>query len=49
MWAFTKQGSDFVAKFPLTLSEEDNKKLNNILEALDDQDDIQEVYSNITS
>ena len=49
MWAFNKQGSDFIARFPLNISEEDNNKLNNILEALDEQDDIQEVYSNISS
>ncbi|MEK9175557.1 MAG: YebC/PmpR family DNA-binding transcriptional regulator [Patescibacteria group bacterium] len=49
MWAFDKQRMDFVAKFPLNISGEENKRLNDILEALDDQDDIQEVYSNITS
>lgn len=49
MWAFDKQGVEFAAKFPIDISEEDGKKLNSILEALDDQDDVQEVYSNIAS
>lgn len=55
MWAFDhadSQGSQasgktgFVAKFPTTLSEDDSKKFESLLSALDDQDDVQEVYSN---
>ena len=46
MWAFTKQGKDFTAKFPMTLSESDSKKFEALLSALDDHDDVQEVYSN---
>ena len=46
MWAFDKQGANFVAKFPTTLSEDDFKKFESLLSALDDQDDVQEVYSN---
>ncbi|MDP3934815.1 MAG: YebC/PmpR family DNA-binding transcriptional regulator, partial [Candidatus Giovannonibacteria bacterium] len=46
MWAFNKQGKDFVAKFPTTLSEDDSKKFESLLSALDDHDDVQEVYSN---
>ena len=47
MWAFEKKGADFFAKFPLSLSSEDNQKLEEIMSALDDYDDVQEVYSNI--
>lgn len=58
MWAFEKQGKpasnasrsdagwDFTAKFPINLSESDAKQFENLLSALDDLDDIQEVYSN---
>lgn len=53
MWAFDKparpaggSGKDFVAKFPTTLSADDSKKFESLLSALDDQDDVQEVYSN---
>lgn len=46
MWAFDKKGGDFIAKFPLTLSEEDNKKLEELMSALDEHDDVQEVHSN---
>lgn len=46
MWAFSKSGKDFVAKFPTTLSPEDSKKFEELLSALDDHDDVQKVYSN---
>ena len=47
MWAFDKQGGDLTAKFPLVLSGSDADIFNTLLEALDGQDDIQEVYSNV--
>lgn len=46
MWAFDKSGKDFIAKYPVNLSESDSKNFENLLSALDDQDDVQEVYSN---
>ena len=46
MWAFDKQGKEFVAKFPVQLSTDDLKKFEELLSALDDQEDVQEVYSN---
>lgn len=46
MWAFEKQGKDFAAKFPQVLSPEDSKKFEALLSALDDHDNVQEVYSN---
>lgn len=45
-WAFEKSGKDFTAKFPINLSESDAKQFENLLSALDDLDDVQEVYSN---
>lgn len=46
MWAFNQKGGDFVAKFPLTLSGEDNKKLEELMSALDEHNDVHEVYTN---
>ncbi|MBI2023272.1 YebC/PmpR family DNA-binding transcriptional regulator [Candidatus Giovannonibacteria bacterium] len=46
MWAFDKKGMEFTAKFPLTLSEHDSKLFEDLLSALDDNEDVQEVYSN---
>jgi YebC/PmpR family DNA-binding regulatory protein len=46
MWAFEKKGSDYISKFPLTLSVEDSEKFETLLAALDDQEDVQNVYSN---
>ena len=36
----------YIAKFPLTIPEFDSKKFEGLLAALDDQEDVQEVYSN---
>src|SRR3989344_280573 len=47
MWAFEKKEDSYVAKFPLTLSAEDTKKLEELMGALDEHDDVQEVYTNI--
>ena len=55
MWAFDRAESPtdiqagkqaFVAKYPVQLSPDDSKKFESLLSALDDQDDVQEVYSN---
>ena len=46
MWAFEKKGGEYVPKFPLELSSDDTKKLESLLEALDEHDDVQEVYTN---
>lgn len=45
-WAFNKDGKEFVAKYPVSLSPEDSKQFENLLSALSDHDDVQEVYSN---
>lgn len=46
-WAFTKTGNEYVPNFPMELPEADNKQFESLLEALDNHDDVQEVYSNI--
>lgn len=55
MWAFDRADSkasqagektSFTPKFPIQLSADDSKKFEELLCALDDLDDVQEVYSN---
>lgn len=46
MWAFKKQSQNLIAKYTVNLSESDSKKFENLLSALDDHDDVLEVYSN---
>lgn len=46
-WAFEKQGSEWVPKFPMDISEEQRRKLEKLFEALDEHDDVQEIYSNL--
>jgi len=46
MWAFNKAGKEFNAKVPATLSGDDTKKFETLPSPLDDQEDVQDVYSN---
>jgi transcriptional/translational regulatory protein YebC/TACO1 len=46
-WAFEKSPDGWTAKFPQDVSEEEKGKLLKLLEALDDNNDVQEVYTNI--
>jgi YebC/PmpR family DNA-binding regulatory protein len=45
LWAFTKDGSRYIPQNPLELSDEDGEKLANLIEALEDQDDVQEIFT----
>ncbi len=48
MWAFTKQGKDFVPQYPIeNLSEETKNNLEKLFERLDENEDVQEVYVNL--
>jgi len=46
-WAFDKQGAEWIAKFPMDISEEQRGKVEKLFEALDEHDDVQEIYSNL--
>jgi YebC/PmpR family DNA-binding regulatory protein len=46
-WAFEKTADGWTAKFPQAASDEEKMKLAALLEALEDNDDVQNVYSNI--
>jgi len=47
IWAFDKSGEEYRAKFPMKLSDEDAKKFISLLEALSDQDDVENVFANV--
>ncbi|MFQ5540652.1 MAG: YebC/PmpR family DNA-binding transcriptional regulator [Candidatus Paceibacteria bacterium] len=44
-WAFTKTEGRYVPQHPLELSNEDGEKLAELIEALEEQDDVQDVYT----
>ena len=45
-WAFEKTSEGWVAKTPSPVSEEDGVKLEKLFEELEENDDVQEVYTN---
>lgn len=48
MWAFEKKGGDFVAKYPISIQDQNAKsRLEKLFEELDDNEDVQEIYTNI--
>lgn len=49
IWQFEKKGRDFIPKMPMKIEDEKIKnKLNNLFEKLDEHEDIEEIYSNVT-
>ena len=46
LWAFSKTESSYEALAPVELTEEDLDKLSALVDALDDHDDVSEVYTN---
>ncbi|MFA7193647.1 MAG: YebC/PmpR family DNA-binding transcriptional regulator [Candidatus Paceibacterota bacterium] len=45
-WAFSKQNGEWIANSTIEISEEDGEKLGNLLDALEESDDVQGVYTN---
>jgi YebC/PmpR family DNA-binding regulatory protein len=45
-WAFEKKGIEWEAKTTSPISEEDGVKLETLIDALENNDDVQEVYTN---
>lgn len=45
-WAFEKTGEEYKAKTTTTISEEENKKLGDIIENILDHDDVHDVFTN---
>lgn len=48
-WAFTKTATGYVPQNPMELSDADGEKLANLIEALEDQDDVQDIYTTADS
>jgi transcriptional/translational regulatory protein YebC/TACO1 len=48
LWAFTKSGDGFVANMTVDLSEEDMQKMVDLYDQLDNHDDVQAIYTNVT-
>ncbi|HEY0964578.1 MAG TPA: YebC/PmpR family DNA-binding transcriptional regulator [Candidatus Paceibacterota bacterium] len=49
MWAFTKTTDGYVPTNPLDISEDDGEKLATLIEALEDHDDVQEIFTTADS
>ncbi len=45
MWAFTKKDGRYIPTNPLELNDDDGEKLANLIETLEDQDDVQEIFT----
>ena len=45
LWAFTKNSEGYVPNMPATLSDEDGEKLASLIEALEEHDDVQDIYT----
>lgn len=48
-WAFTKTADGYVPASPVELSDADGEKLANLVEALEDNEDVQDVYTTADS
>ncbi len=49
MWAFTKTANGYVPQSPLDISDADGEKLATLIEALEEQDDVQEIFTTADS
>ena len=49
MWAFTKTADGYVPQNPTELNDTDGEALANLIEALEEQDDVQEIYTTADS
>lgn len=47
VWAFEKQGDGWIAKTTVPIDDETRIKINEITEALEEHEDVQDVYTNI--
>lgn len=46
-WMFDKKDREFIPKFPMTLTPEQEEEIMRFFQAIDDNDDVQELYSNV--
>lgn len=45
MWAFTKTANGYIPQTPTELSEQDGEKLAELIEAIEGQEDVQDIYT----
>jgi YebC/PmpR family DNA-binding regulatory protein len=45
-WAFSKEGAEWIPNMTVPLSEEDSQKLEKLMGELEENDEVQEVYTN---
>ncbi|MFZ3020456.1 MAG: YebC/PmpR family DNA-binding transcriptional regulator [Minisyncoccia bacterium] len=48
MWAFTKGADGYEASMPIEISEDDKSKLEKLIGDLDELDDVQDIYTNVS-
>ncbi len=48
-WAFTKSLAGYAPNMPMALPDEDGEKLANLVEALEEHDDVQDIYTTADS
>lgn len=48
-WAFTKSEGEWVPNNPIELSDSDLEKLSNLIDTLDENEDVQKVYTNVSN
>lgn len=46
-YLFDKKGDDWLAKYPLEIADEKKNQLEKLFEALDENEDVQDIYSNL--
>jgi len=46
-YMFERQGSEWVPKYPMEIDSKTKEQLEKLFETLDDNDDVQEIYSNL--
>lgn len=47
LWAFTKQGAEWIPNSTIDLSDEDGAKYGDLIDAFDENEDVQGVYTNV--
>lgn len=48
-WAFTKTSAGYIPTSPISLSEADEEKMSDLVEKLEDNDDVQEIFTSADS
>jgi YebC/PmpR family DNA-binding regulatory protein len=49
VWAFDKVEGEWIAKMPMDISDNDKSALENLLEEVDNHDDVENIYTNVSN